>query len=307
MKASSDAGRLSRYKPDRSKRKAVLAPSDLRLALVIAHLGATTIPQLSAMTMLHPKAVQRTARRLFDAGIVDVLAVPRAALAPPGGNDPSLAYGSAPNVLSATKAGLHMLTGEGLLDEPLPIPEFGTTSSLALRHRLMIGDCRVWMTRSVRRHGAYIQAWKEGKAAEVVLSTNPTRTLRPDAVAALRLAQDKVLVCLVEADRGTERGLTRWLEKLAAYGEAFDRGHIAEATGYRNARITVFTQTPIRRDRLCGVVAEHAPKGIKDRIWIVDLPSLSGCDFAAAAWIRPPSPSPLPLLPDSVLGRTVMV
>lgn len=272
---------------------ASLTPVRLEILRFLAELRFLSLPQLaklccpSARPDLSEKSARRHMRALFDAGLVDVLPISRAALAPPGTpNDASLLCGSAPNVYCPTARGLETLHRAGLADGKNAgrmKPAYGPKNSLFLAHELGVRDVRVWLELTARNGGYELECWQDGEAAAISLEREVAPyAVRPDAWFALRLGR-AVLVGLVEVDRGTERGDRRWREKLDAYGALFASGRLPAVTGYVNARVLVITPDARRRDLLAGIIME-AEKGLAPKFWIAEQASLDEVSLLLPHW-----------------------
>ena len=115
------APRRRRYARSPSEASLVsLTPVRVQMLRYLAELRFLSLPQIARLCCpserrdLSEKSARRHMRALFDAGLVDVLPVSRAALAPPGApNDASLLYGSAPNVYAPTAQALKLLCRAG--------------------------------------------------------------------------------------------------------------------------------------------------------------------------------------------------
>jgi len=262
-------------------------------------------------------------RVLFDAGLVDVLPVSRAALAgsrePDAPNDATLLYGSAPNVYAPTRAGLRLLYEAGRIGwetRDRPLPAYGPRNGLFLAHELIVRDVRVWLERGCRRAeaGAAVIVWRDGTEAAIALGDTAGR-LCPDAWVALRLdGQGAALLCLVEVDRGTERGTRRWDEKLAAYGALFDgdRAALRAATGYDKARVLVVTPGVVRRDALAAQIKERSRAvyerlpWLAGRFWLAEesvLRAEGAVTLSAPLWRQPGGPALVPAVPPAPLEQ----
>ena len=103
--------------------------------------------------------------------------------------------------------------------------------------------------------------------------------MRPDAWFVYRLGE-RVLVGLLEYDRGTERGDGRWRDKLIAYDALFAGPRLRETTGYVNARVLVVCPAERRRDRLADLIGSHAPEGLAARFWLAAQTVLDRPDLA---------------------------
>jgi len=270
-----------------------LTPVRLNILRFLAELRFLSLPQIARLCCPSPrqelaeKSARRQMRLLFDAGLVDVLPVSRAALAPAGlPNDASLLYGSAPNVYAPTALGVETLFRAGLMDKPDSGRKklaYGPKNSLFLAHELAVRDVRVWLELVAREGGYELEQWRDGEAAAMNLDRDqPPFTVRPDAWFVLRLGRT-VLVGLVEVDRGTERGDRRWREKLDAYGALFAGGRLPAVTGYVNARALVITPDARRRDQIAVFIAD-APKGLASRFWIAEHSVLNGTHLTLPEW-----------------------
>jgi len=283
-----------------------LTPTRVEILCYLAELRFLSLPQIARLCCpsgrrdLAEKSARRHMRALFDGGLVDVLPVSRAALAPPGTpNDASLLYGSAPNVYALAARGLEMLYRAGLTDKPDAMrkkPAYGPRNSLFLAHELAVRDVRVWLQEGARssRDDHEVLHWADGAQAAIGL---PSRSrLLPDAWFVYQVEKGEpptVLVAFVEVDRGTERGERRWDEKLAAYASLLaDREALTAATGYLNARVLVLTPDARRRDELalllvrCARRRDLAPQ-VLDRFWLAGDVAQAQMDFTAAVWRRP--------------------
>ena len=294
----------------RDPKAAVLTPFSLRLLEYMAAFRLVSLPQLVRLGGAAPKATQRAMRTLFDAGLVDVVAAPRAALAEPGdANDASLLFGSIPNVYVPTRAGIKFLDTHGLTSALEPPPGYGPKNALLLRHELGVRDVRIFLELAARRHsGQSVKAWHDGPEAIIGLGrTQPPKTVRPDAWFVYRLGvrdgREAVLAGLVEYDRATERGERRWSEKLAAYTLLFAGPRLREVTGYAAARILVVCPSAARRKQLSDLVTELASPPLAQRIWLAERAGLEEPDPANAVWQRPGSQTLWPLVPNDVLSK----
>ncbi len=299
------ARRRSRYVRD--PRSAVLTPTALRLLESVAAYRLVSLPQLVRLGDLSPKAAQRAMRTLFDAGLVEIVAAPRAALAEPDDpNDASLLFGSAPNIYVVTRAGIRFLDAHGLTDLLEPAPNYGPKNALLLRHELGVREVRVWLELSARRHsGQAVKAWHDGPEAAIGLGrTQAPKTVRPDAWFVYRLGeregQELVLTGFLEFDRATERGERRWAEKLAAYSALLSGPRLREVTGYVNARILVVCPSAARREALADLIARQADPSLAQRFWMAVGSALERPDLARSVWQRPGSETLRPLIPAAV-------
>jgi len=281
---------------------ASLTPVRLEILRFLAELRFLSLPQIAKLCCPSPrqdlseKSARRHMRALFDAGLVDILPVSRAALALPGTlNDASLLYGSAPNIYAPAARGLETLHRAGLADrqaESRKKPAYGPKNSLFLAHELAVRDVRVWLELAARNGGHTLENWQDGEEAAIDLERERVPfAVRPDAWFVLRLDQ-AVLVGLVEVDRGTERGDRRWQEKLDAYRALFAGGRLAGVTGYVNARVLVIAPDARRRDRLAAAIAK-AGADVAPKFWIAERAVLDEASLLLPHWRR----TDLPLRP----------
>jgi len=298
-----------------------LTPVRLDILRFLAELKFLSLPQVARLCCPSPrqdlaeKSARRQMRLLFDAGLVDVLPVSRAALAPAGlPNDASLLYGSAPNIYVLTALGPETLFHAGLMEKPDAARKklaYGPKNSLFLAHELAVRDVRVWLELVVRNGGHELEQWRDGEAASMDLNRDHMNrdqlplTVRPDAWFVLRLGQ-AVLVGLVEVDRGTERGDRRWSEKLDAYAALFASGRLPHVTGYVNARVLVLTPNSARRDALAIFIASQVrkaglPAGLAERFWLADQSVLTEETLARSHWRRPGAEALWSLVPAQAL------
>ena len=300
-------GRRSRYVRD--PRAAILTPISLRLLEYVATFRLVSLPQLVRLGEQSAKATQRAMRTLFDAGMVDIVAAPRAALAEPGDvNDASLLFGSIPNVYVPARAGIQFLHTHGLAERLSLPPSYGPKNALLLRHELGIRDARIFLELAARGHeGQALKAWHDGPEAHIPLGrTQPPKTARPDAWFVYRLGQHKgreaVLVGCLELDRATERGERHWAEKLVAYRSLFSGDRLREATGYVNGRILVVCPDARRRERLADLVAERADPELALRFWLADRTVLDRPGLNSPVWRRPGGGLLQPLVSAALLA-----
>ncbi len=283
-----------------------LTPTKIWMLRYLSEMRFLSLPQLARLCCpsgrkdLSEKRARRHMRELFDAGLVDVLPVCRAALAPPGSpNDASLLYGSAPNVYAPTREGLGLLLRAGLIGEETVkrlAPAYGPRNGLFLAHELGVRDVRVWLEAAARGGGHEVERWHDGEEAVIPLERpQPMRAVRPDAWFVYRVAT-VVLVGLVEVDRGTERGERRWREKLDVYSALFAGRDLTRTTGYRNARVLVLCPDTRRRDGLCQAVAE-AVGPLAARFWVTEQAALEDPDLCNPLWLQPGRTGLHPLLP----------
>lgn len=259
------ARRRSRYvaTPDRAPR--LLTPLREEPLRHLATLGLLSRPQLMQLTGRSEKSIQRTMRQLFDAGLVEVVPLPRILLE--GREDVDALFGSAPNIYRATRAGLRKIGA----DRP---PDWGTVKPLFVAHAVMVRNVMSWLWAACRHHGL----------AQPQLEIEPThlRTARPDGLAILKLPQN-VLVGLIESDRGTERGAKHWRHKVDTYADLFASGELPTLTGYKGARILVVCLDEARVQRLGRLLVELDPLEAR-RYWLTDADTLAEEDLSACRW-----------------------
>jgi hypothetical protein len=199
-------------------------------------------------------------------------------------NDENLLWGSAPNLYILTRLGQKLLAK---LDVEVAgkVGCYGPKNSLFLGHHLAVRDVYVWLETTARRYeGHRLECWRDDASA----TFDPDRKQRPrlaepDAWFTYRLER-KVLVGLVECDRGTERGATRWKEKIAGYEVLFNSGSLKTVTGYQNARVVVTTPDARRRDALADLITRHASAELASRFWLAPTDVLGGGDLIAPVW-----------------------
>ena len=286
----------------------------------LAELRFLSLPQLARLTCPSEKSARRHLRELFDAALVDVVPVARAALASAGKMDGAqLLHGSAPNVYVLTEKALRLLVETGICDRGLlrrQPPKYGPKNSLFLAHELLVREVRVWLEAMASDHAERrVLNWQDGHEAALTLPKK--NVVRPDAWFVQQLLPDLpsdvekplVLVGLVEIDRGTERGGRRWGEKLDAYQALFsDRTALAAATGYVNARVLVFAPDARRRDTLAdfletGAGERRLSPAILSRFWLAEQEALARTSLTEACWRRPGSDTLWPLVSEKTLSR----
>lgn len=302
--ASSDRPvRRRRYERADIDRPCTLTPAKLDILRAVGTLGIVSLPQLARMVGLPEKATRRHARALFDSRFLAVTPVSRIALAEPHEtNDASLLFGSAPNLYSITQQGIRALAQRGEDGFKVPASRYGPRNSYFLAHTLAVVDTRIWLERAAARYPRHqLDRWKAGGEAEIDLKqARPPQAVRPDAVFVYQLGS-KALVGLVEVDMGSERGLTRWQAKLAAYKLLYSGDRLRQTFGFSNARVLVITPTPHRRDALCQLIREQAAAELAVRFWISDRSTLFEDDLSLAAWRQPASELVRPLLSKEII------
>jgi hypothetical protein len=286
-----------------------LTPQKLALLAAVSELGIASLPQLAALAGPSVQSARRHLRVLFDEGLVHLVPVGRAALADPTRtSDPSLLYGSAPNIYTLTRGGWQRLQDLGVEAAGSVPPRYGPQNGLFLAHELAIRDVRVWLALAARQNESErLERWVDGAPAAIELGrTRSPRQVRPDAWFLYRVGT-KALVGLVELDRGTERGSRRWEEKVAAYGALFAGDRLQELTGYANARVLVVTPTARRRDWLTEFIGGHAPPELAGRFWLAERRMLRAPDLKEIGWQQPGTKLLLPLLSQESVRQSAEV
>jgi hypothetical protein len=288
--------RRRRYTPTISAPQPTMTPNKCRLLETVGSFGFVSLPQLARLTGLNEKATRRQMRPLFDAGLVEIIAVHRAALTHEA-NTAQLLGGSAPNIFRLTRAGSKLLTHLSGEEPDRVACDYGPKNAFFLAHELAIRDIRIWLELITRQESSReLLRWHMGESAWMDLKRESTPTMvRPDAWFVLKIGTS-VLVGLAEVDRATERGVKRWKEKLTAYTYLFQGERLKAATGYQNARILVITPTPARRDHLAALLLTHASPDIARRFWLADQSVLDQTTLEASVWRQPGSQLLRPLI-----------
>ncbi len=299
--------RQSRYTRRSEKKSVSLTLLKRGYLRHVADFGVVALPQLALLTGSSLKSAARHMRDLFDMEFVNVVAVPRAALAEAEeSNDAGLLFGSAPNIYTLTRKGAKVLLQMGDIASLPSLAHYGPKNHLFLAHELAIRDVRVWLERAAQsRAGHTLERWEDGVEAHIDLERNrPPRVVRPDAWFTYRF-EKRVLVGLVELDRGTERGGVRWQEKIAAYGALFETGRLKEVTGYQKARILVVTPNAARRDALANLIQNTVSGGFAERFWLMEHSCLEQPEMTREVWRVPGSLQLRSLLtPELLKGET---
>ena len=327
--ARKTALRRSRYARAPEGSVLTLTPQKQAMLRFLGECRLLSLPQLARLCCPSEQSARRHLRGLFDAGLVDIVAVSRSALSPAGAmNDASLLHGSAPNLYVPTKAGLEFLVHAGLLNRDAfrrQTGALGPKNSLFLAHELAVRDARVWLETDAAGHPPRgVLRWCDGTDAHLPLQPGALKHsmpkpglanhgmpkpgfARPDAwfvyqvgwhqnaseISSKGQPKPLVLVGLVEIDRGTERGSTRWGEKLTDYNNLFEsQDTLRTATGYRNARVLVFVPNARRRDSLADLIVAQVreqgfPVQLSERFWIAEHSLLLSGQFGDAVWRRP--------------------
>lgn len=305
--SSKDRPRRRRYTRQPATGPFTVTPQQAALLRYLGAWGFATTPQLAALACPSPKSARRSLRHLLDRGWIEVIPIPRIALVDPARQgDPSLLYGSAPNLYMLTRAGFRILEELGEAEGLTKRGEARPRSNLFLAHELLIRDVRVWLELAARRYSHQLASWCDGAEAVINLRTSQTpKVVRPDAWFVYRF-QERALVGLLEVDRGTERGTERWRAKLQAYHRLYQSGRLQEVTGYQHARILVITPDARRRTRLAELIEQQtrerrAPE-LAARFWLAERSILNCPDLTSVAWEQPQSRALQPLLPPELVG-----
>ena len=182
--------------------------------------------------------------------------------------DPSLLTGSAPNVYRLTRQGLKHLEAE-------PPPGWHVASPYRVAHELFVREALVWAQGAAHHHGL--------EEAETRLAVPVMLSVQPDGVLILRLRQGRVLVGLIEVDRGTERGEKHWRMKTDGYAALFASGSLEGFTGYKGARVLVIAHTLERAEHLAALVERLRPEEAF-RYWFTDRQTLATSDLSLPLW-----------------------
>jgi hypothetical protein len=135
--------RCKRYerRPERGERIS-LTPGKIQALQYIAERRILSIAQIARLIAVPEKTVRRYMRDLFDAGLVEVIAVSRLALAGiETVNDLTLIHGSAPNLYIVTKAGKKLLFEAERISLEIfqqSIPNYSPRNSFYLAHELAV-------------------------------------------------------------------------------------------------------------------------------------------------------------------------
>lgn len=289
--------RRRRYSPVSDTLMPSLTPRKRQPLEALGLLGFASLPQVARLMGLSEKASRRHVRPLFDAGLITIIPVHRAALAPTASNDAGLLGGSAPNIFRLTRAGVKLLKElQGTSPESVGTT-YGPRNSLFLAHALAVRDVFIWLRLIAHQTSTCeLLRWQMDETAWIDLKrTTAPHTVRPDSWFVLKVGE-AVLVGLVEVDRGTERGTKRWQEKIAAYTALFHSSRLKETTGYQYARVLVLTPSISRRDNLATLLATHAPADLVSRFWLADQTILQQPTLTASVWRQPGSSMLRPLV-----------
>lgn len=265
--------RKRRYSPSPAAARPVTTRQRQALGL-IADLQPLATSQVRRMLDLDPKAALRTLRALFDAGLVEKLAVPRAVMA-------ETAEAAACRGLYED---LYRLTREGARLLGRPTPRLWSRGDwLFLPHEVLVRDVAGHFMASARHHGL--------AAPTLHVEETRLRSARPDAWLALPLGE-RTLFALVEADRGTERGERHWTEKARTYADLFASGELQALTGYARARVLVVAPDWRRCEVLSDLLERQAPAD-HWLYWLTPRATLDQDDLSAGRWLNAGSSKPL--------------
>jgi hypothetical protein len=265
-----------------------LTPGKVAALRHLAERRILSVAQLARLIPAHEKTTRRYMRDLFDASLVDVIPVSRLVLSGSETvSDLSLIHGSAPNLYVATREGKALLFEAGQIDRKCrdtPVPTYGPRNSFYLAHELAVQDVAIWLSETCRAHGGELGVWHMGGEAAIALQHGQ---LRPDAWFTLELGNllpGKRLTMLVEVDRGTERGLVRWQEKVQGYRTLFSTpGMLQDRLGQKRARILVTVPDATRRERLASQIREIAgDPALASLFWLI-----VASELTPSAWQQP--------------------
>jgi hypothetical protein len=288
--------RKKRFERSADAKPVSLTPQKLTALSLLLDYRFLIVPHLMRLTGISDQTARRCFRDLCDAGLVEKIAVPRAALAEENdANDAGLAFGSAPTIHALTKAGAQVDAGMAERDAlKRPPVDYGPKNSLFLRHEMFVRDIRVWLA-TLTGDGVGLRSWRD--ADDCVFPLPGGLKLRPDGGFILdvgeRDGRKALLAGFIEADRGTERGLTRWSEKVRAYAALFaDPANVVAATGFRHVRVLIVARTVARRDWIWEAIEEIGAElglgpEILERFWVTDKGSLKDEGLDSERWRVP--------------------
>lgn len=295
MAASASGGRRRRFVPAPASQPTGLGGQHMLALGLVGQAGIISLPQLARALDISAKKARRIMRALFDAGLVTLVAVTRAAFVDLGTRpDPQLALGSAPNVYVLSRTGARLLAKQDGASSPAADPP---TGSVYIAHELAVTDALIWLLRLPKGTTAELLRWHRGGEAIFDLGrSQPPLTARPDAWFVCRLGE-RFLVGLVEADQGSERGLVRWSQKLAAYRLLFGSDVLKKTCGFSKARVLVLVPSARRRSSLAHLVYTEAEAPLAECFWFTERSALETGGLEAPIWERPGSPALVPLIP----------
>lgn len=291
--SESEKQRRRRLKPSGRPRTG-MTPIKVRILRYVAECGFLTTSQAALIMGMTTEAVYAHLSTLFDLYLLDRFVVPYASVAPPGENGPNIAYGASENIHRASRSGLRYLLQAGLIDENLAartLPDYGPKNALFLAHELLVRDVRVWLEVCSRANGGHVEQWADGTGAHLPPA-------RPDAWFVYGLTNERALVGLVEADRGTERG-RQWEWKARDYEEMLAGPALSQATGGNTkARLVIVTQSEGRRERIAELLSETSIAAIS---FVATQDDLQAGGLERPIWNTPPEPYLVPLVPPHLL------
>jgi len=254
-------------------------------------------------------SVKAAGNHLFDLfhepiAAVNRMAVDRSALAGIDVlGDPALLGGRAPTIYSLNKKGAKILTELGLMgkDEFKDPPEYGPGRDWGLAHELQVRDLLVWFKKLEREYPDHIgvSMWRHRGDAWI-------GPVKPDGIIVYKLHhadKPKGVVCLVEADRNTERTQERIIEKFYQYAYLFQTNLIEELTGYARARVIFTTPNAKRRDTIAGIIGALMKENDieRDRFWCVQRNSLETVSLTEDIWRVPGREVLMPFMAQNVV------
>jgi hypothetical protein len=289
--------RKRRYVADLTT-SATVTPLMLVVLRWLASFGFLTGAQMARLAGRSEQAVRRVMRVAFDLGLVRIVVVPRVALLPDLADPLSASFGSAPNIFALSAKGIRLL-GElgGTNAHTFPVP-----SALFMRHELGVRDCLIAFFAAAQSAGHEVEAFNLGADAAIELGRSERpRTARPDALIAYRFGE-RVLAAAIEFDTGSERGPSRWADKLTAYRLLLSGDRFSKALRYTHGKVIVVCTTAGRRDHLAAFIRERAEAPLAERFWLAASSDLAVADLSLSAWRRPSHEELQPLIPPEISG-----
>lgn len=298
MTVSEGTPRRRRYEASGQHR--AITPKKVRLLQFIAENGYLTTFQIAGIAGITYKVAGNDLRDLFHAGLVAKIAVPRIGTEETDDlNDPSLIYGSAPDIYYASRTGLRYLFEADLIDRETarrPPPNYGPSNTYFLRHELQVRDVRVWISQLLRAYPDHsLTAWRMGSEAHL----DP---VRPDAWFVYQMP-GAALLGFLEIDRGTEIE-RKWQEKGTAYQELLAHPEQVEAvTGKKRGRVLTIVPNEKRRIQLCSYLWEWCEHDAAwaDRFIFATREVMKTPDLTRPLWQVPGRVELLPLVPPDKL------
>ncbi len=251
---------------------------DLLQTVALSHF--LTTDQVARAHGLSLRATREHLRNLYDLELLDLEGVSHEALK-------TGAFGLASKVHVPTRKGLIALYDRDMLPERKQKLPGG---SVTIGHQLAIRDVGVWVMVSARNHrasGHEVERWECAEVPDV-------GDAKPDGLFVYQFAPGdggEVQVGIVEADMGTERGMTgpsdKWGKKIAAYSAVFgeeSRDTLYKAIGFEAARLVVTVETDARASWIAKRVAGSV---IAPFTWIAKRTDLLNADVYVPVWLRP--------------------